>query len=162
MITIGIDPGPDGCGWVEYDTGARRVVGCDPCVPLAEAIRRLREAPLCVVAIERWQAGCSSVAQSSIVTIEWAAVLAHVAREAGHDVRWLYRRQVLTELDATGPGSRDALVRARLLEMHGGPGAVGTKRAPGPLYGMRAHCWPALGVLAAALTMIGREWGRHD
>ena len=64
----------------------------------------------------------------------------------------VYRREVLRALDVTGKGNRDSLVRQRLIEMHGGErrAAMGTKKAPGPLYGVSSHAWAALAVAVAA------------
>ena len=39
--------------------------------------------------------------------------------------------------------AKDANVRQALIDRFG---AVGTKRAPGRLYGVSSHCWAALGV----------------
>jgi hypothetical protein len=55
--------------------------------------------------------------------------------------------------------AKDANVRQALLDMfpRTGGGAVpqvGTKKEPGPLYGISTHAWPALGV---AITALGRE-----
>ncbi len=70
----------------------------------------------------------------------------------GCDVAWLYRREVLRGLDVTGKGNRDSLVRQRLIEIHGGDraSAVGTKKQPGPLYGVSSHAWQALAVAVVA------------
>jgi len=38
----------------------------------------------------------------------------------------------------------------------GGDGAVGTKKAPGPLYGVKTHMWSAL---AVAVVAAGRTGG---
>jgi len=43
-----------------------------------------------------------------------------------------------------------------MIEMHGGERAtaIGTKRAPGALYGVSSHAWQALGLaVAVAATM---------
>ena len=68
------------------------------------------------------------------------------------EVVWLYRREVLRGLDVTGKGNRDSLVRQRLIEMFGGDRktAQGTKKEPGPLYGVASHAWQALAVAVVA------------
>ena len=43
-----------------------------------------------------------------------------------------------------GLNAKKPQVRARLIELHGGVGAVGVKKKPGPLYGVTSHCWDAL------------------
>lgn len=57
------------------------------------------------------------------------------------------RRDVLKHV--TGKASRvgDKEVRRALIERWGGKDtAIGTKAAPGPLYGIKSHVWAALGV----------------
>ena len=79
-------------------------------------------------------------------------MLYQCASREGLEVVWLYRREILRVLDVTGKGNRDALVRQRLIEMHGGTrqAAQGLKKSPGPLYGVSGHAWQALAVAIAA------------
>lgn len=43
------------------------------------------------------------------------------------------------------PRAKDANIRQALIDRYGGKAkAVGTKKQPGPLYGIRSHCWAAL------------------
>ena len=81
------------------------------------------------------------------------------ARDCGLPVVMLYRREVLRELDVTGKGSRDVLVRQRMIEEHGGTkrAAVGVKAAQGPLYGIAGHAWQALGLAVAAAQQEERR-----
>jgi hypothetical protein len=52
--------------------------------------------------------------------------------------------------------AKDANVRRALLDRFGGKQkAVGTKKAPGPLYGIKSHCWAAL-----ALAVTYQEQAR--
>jgi Holliday junction resolvasome RuvABC endonuclease subunit len=151
VIVLGIDPGPETCGIALYDTEARAVASSHKALSVKqviEAIRRhgaAREVEL--VALERVQsygiAGSSLLRTSEVVGRLWQA-----AERESLPVRLLYRREILRALDVTGRGSRDALVRQRLLEIHGGTkqAAVGNKKAPGPLYGVASHAWAALAV----------------
>jgi hypothetical protein len=45
--------------------------------------------------------------------------------------------------------AKDANVRQALLDVYGGTQAKGTKKAPGPLHGMAADAWQALGLAVA-------------
>jgi len=147
-MILGIDPGPDLCGLVLYDPGPRRVVRSEKNIAVAGAIRDIDAAPAeTLVAIERVQSygisGSSLLRTSESVGRLWAA-----AERSNMSLRLIYRREVLRALDIAGKGSRDALVRQRLIEMHGGTrsAAIGTKGAPGPLYGVASHAWAALAV----------------
>ena len=158
-MILGIDPGPVTCGAVLYDETARRVSSSSSAAPVDEVLDHWLPAAwdaADVIAIERVQAqgvaGGDIIRTAEVVGRLWQATLDHGVDYGVVDVRLLYRREVLAALDVTGRGNRDALVRARLIEMHGGTkkAAQGTKKARGPLYGVSGHAWSALGVAVAA------------
>ena len=58
----------------------------------------------------------------------------------------VYRKDVKLHLCGQ-PRAKDANIRAALIDKFGGKDkAIGNKKAPGPLYGMSADVWAALGV----------------
>jgi len=153
MMILGIDPGPEHCGVVVYDTKARRADVSVKDMPVASALS----------AIERWSAGIDLVGiervqsygisgGSLLRTSETVGRLWQQAVLSDLPMLLIYRREVLKVLDVSGKGSRDALVRQRLIEMHGGTrrAAQGVKKDPGPLYGVSGHAWQALAVAIAA------------
>ena len=145
IITIGIDPGPTNCGLVVYDTERGRVLEAYKALSVDDALSRLEHLVCSHVAIERVQS--YGIAGGSLLrTAEVCGRLQQRALDEGHSVTLHYRREVLRALDVTGKGNRDSLGRHRLIEMHGGTreAAVGTKKAPGPLYGVSSHAWQAL------------------
>ena len=161
MIILGIDPGPTHCGVVLYDTEARRVKQSYKNNTVADALRQIEHRAsarmIDLVAIERVQS--YGIAGASLLrTAEVGGMLHRCAGREGLEVAWLFRREVLRGLDVTGKGNRDSLVRQRLIEMHGGDrvSAVGTKKKPGPLYGVASHAWAAL-----AVAVVGgmESWG---
>ena len=149
---LAIDPGPEACGVVLYAQG--RSVRSWPAMPVEEMLGAILEhAHMAdVVACERVQS--YGIAGASL--LRTAEVYGRV-QQAAHYARLpfvgLYRREVLAALDITGRGNRDALVRQRMIEMHGGSRAlaVGTRAQPGPLYGVTSHAWQALAVGVVAL-----------
>jgi len=158
---LGIDPGPTTVGLVEYADS--RVVGSASAMPVSDALTYIagfgrRGGPLGAVCIERVQsygiAGATLLATSEVV-----GRLQQHAIDFFSEPILLYRRDICSALQVTGKGSRDALVRQRLIEMHGGSRevAVGRKRSPGPLYGVAGHAWQALAVIMAAqaLGLVG-------
>jgi hypothetical protein len=152
---IGIDPGPVSCGVVVYDIDAERVLEAHKAMPVDDVLLRIRSGEFAEhVAIERFQATRMPMGTSSVETIRNAGRIEQCAREQGRgvSVSLHYRREVLRALDVTGKGNRDALVRARLIEAHGGSkeAAVGRKATPGPLYGVSGDAWAALAVAYAA------------
>lgn len=52
----------------------------------------------------------------------------------------------------------DSERRTALIRRFGGKSAIGTKKAPGPLYGVTGHCWSAL---AVAVTAWDREYAKQ-
>jgi len=55
--------------------------------------------------------------------------------------------------------AKDKNVRRALMDIYGGSGAVGTKKKPGPLYGIKTHLWSALAVAHTAWhrDILGKE-----
>ena len=151
MRILGIDPGPERCGVVVYCTTERRCIFAQVLDTEPLLCRRLKSLVVLhkveLVGIERVQsygiAGGSLLRTSEVVGRLWQSAIALKVA-----MRLVYRREVLSALDVSGKGSRDALVRARLLEMHGGTrsAACGKKASPGPLYGVASHSWAALAV----------------
>lgn len=158
MKVLAIDPGPEKCGLVIYDHMTRRVIlslNNEPVEAVLDRIAARAPGEYQLLACERVQS--YGIAGGSLLLT--AEVFGRIRQEAKHaDVPFagIYRREVLKSLDIAGRGNRDSLVRARLIEMHGGhrAAAVGKKAQPGPLYGVSGHAWQALGVAAVAPDFI--------
>lgn len=146
---IAIDPGPEHSGLVIYRTGAEpAVLFSEAKLTWAEVVKRLDLARSyeyydCCVICERVSAGAVS-GHHIIETAEVVGRVVQACEDRGLLVRLRYRREVLKALGVGGGASKDALVRQVVLELH--PGGVGTKKAPGPLYGVSSHAWQALGL----------------
>jgi hypothetical protein len=67
--------------------------------------------------------------------------------------RMVYRREVKEHLCGTDK-AKDPNVRQRLIDLIG---PKGTKRDPGPTYGVRSHAWAALGVAATVARLTDRK-----
>ena len=170
MIILGIDPGPTTCGVVVYDTVARRVLAAASTLDVRTALewaadRTPYDHTHDVVCIEQ----VMSTGQAGNDLLRTAEVCGRLYQRATDDstasVVLIPRRAVCSMLGITGKG-KDAQVRDVLIEMHGGSkrAAVGTKLAPGPLYGVSGHAWQALGVvkawtIAQALDAARSNWG---
>lgn len=63
--------------------------------------------------------------------------------------RLIYRKDVKLYLCGT-THAKDPHIRQALIDLIG---PQGTKKAPGPTYGVRSHAWAALGVAATALRL---------
>jgi len=161
---LGIDPGPETSGMVLYRlggparTGWGRVIRSRKDANLVELRAELAGGQVLAgtlhtfeVVLECTQAGPPSTAV--VKTTEVVGRLMEACDSRGLTWRAYYRREVLQALDCAKKGNKDALVRAALIELHGGTRqvAIGTKKNPGPLHGVSSHAWQALGVVAAHL-----------
>lgn len=147
MRIYAVDPGPTTSGVVLYSVTSRKVLMSDKALPNSDVLREVRALRSSIaVAVERVQA--QGIAGNDIMrTCEWSARFAQAALDSGHVLRWHYRREVCRHLDVSG-GGKDAQVRARCIELHGGDRrtAQGVKASPGPLHGVSGHAWQALGL----------------
>lgn len=65
-------------------------------------------------------------------------------------VRFVFRKDVKLHLCSNGH-AKDPNIRQALIDLLG---PQGTKKAPGPTYGVKSHAWAALGVAVTALAQI--------
>lgn len=151
MDIIGIDPGPTHSGVVVYDPSARVVRWAHSSVANSELRAALREwLADSVVLLERTSPGRMASGDLVRTSEQVGRIAEGLAGWTG--VVLVPRSWVLTCLHvAGGRGSRDAKVRARCIELHGGTAraAIGAKANPGPLYGVTGHAWQALGLVLA-------------
>lgn len=76
----------------------------------------------------------------------------------GGPVTKLKRPEIKHHLCHTVKGVTDAVIRQRLLDKFGGKEkAIGKKKSPGPLYGMRGDEWQALAVAVVWLEQHGQS-----
>ena len=146
MTILAIDPGTTESGWVLFD--GKRVLA-SAIYPNAEALVHL---------LRGWTAGADALAIEMIAsygmpvgrevfeTCVWIGRFQQAWR-APDEVRLVYRRDVKLHLCGS-PKAKDANIRQALIDKLG---PVGTKAAPGPLYGVKSHAWAALAVAVTAL-----------
>jgi len=146
MVIWGIDTGTEKSGVVLWGpvTGKIALASIDDNAALEKVL--LRQAGLNFedhIAIERITAqGRQWVGNETMQAIEWQARFERAAQQAGLTVRMIPRHEVRAHL-----GNDDSAIRATLIARWGGEAkAIGTKAAPGPLYGVKSHCWQALAV----------------
>lgn len=139
-----IDPGPTQSGWVLFDAGAVVQSGVDDNHELLPWVRHGQHAE--VLAIEMIASMGLSVGQSVFDTVRWIGRFQQAWRDP-EAVRLVYRHQVKTHLCGT-QRAQDTNIRQRLLDLLG---PQGTKRAPGPTYGVKSHAWSALAVAVTVL-----------
>lgn len=155
MIIIAIDPGTHASGYVEMD-GNGRIILADKEVPNEEVLNTMRTLwPGVAVAIEMmsFQGPSRMVGAETFETCVWIGRF----EEAAHPCKTalVTRSAVLKALGA----KNDSQVAFALRELYGGQKtAVGSKRAPGPLYGVSGHAWQALACGVVYLMGLDPAW----
>lgn len=145
-MIIGIDPGTDVSGVVLWDDVARKVVLAHPDLANAEVRAFLVEKWAGHrIAVEWIQAMGMPVGQEVFLTCRAVGRLEEIAAQRGQAIEYITRPTVKTRL-CGHPRAKDPNVRAALIDRLG---PVGTKKQPGPLYGVSSHAWSALAVAIA-------------
>lgn len=158
MLTLAIDPGPKASGAVLYDPDARQVLWADPAAPTRLLYDQLwiphPDLPWwgrdVLVLVERMRSQGQS-GNDLMTTAEVGGRLQQAALCGGHAVCLVTRTQVLVSLGclrkgAPGGKSRDSKVNAAVRALLG---PKGTKKAPGPTWGVTSHATQALGLALA-------------
>ena len=142
MIILAIDPGPERSAVVWWECEERRIVDY-ALAPNGE----LRDHILCTritegtghLAVEMIASYGMPVGREVFETCVW---IGRYIEAWGGPHTLIYRRQVKLHL-CDSARAKDGNVRQALIDR---VGPVGTKKAPGPCYGMRRDLWAALGV----------------
>lgn len=156
--TLAIDPGPEESGWCLMLEDTVVHSGVMPNSELLEYVQRnhFRINPT-RLAIEMIASYGMAVGREVFETCVWIGRF----MQAWHDpeaVHLVYRKQVTMHLCGTTKAN-DSNVRRAILDLFprnggGSTPQIGTKKKPGPLYGVATHAWPAIGV---ALTVQARQ-----
>jgi len=153
MRTIAIDPGNDYSAWCVLEQGKPTAFGKEPNSEVLVRLRRewspLDEADH--VAIEMIASYGMPVGREVFHTCLWIGRYIEAWERRQGKYRLVYRKDVKL-FHCQSVRATDANIRASLLDRYG-PGrdvAIGTKHAPGPLYGIKGDCWAALAVALTA------------
>jgi hypothetical protein len=144
MRVLAIDPGPTHSAWVRYDTDVRCVLDHDK--EENDAVRSsmgMMATRLECVAIERIASYGMPVGAEVFETCVWVGRFLECADQCySLPTELVFRRDVKLHLCGS-VRAKDANVRQALIDL---VGPRGTKKAPGPTYGIKADEWAALGV----------------
>lgn len=147
---LAIDPGPAESAWLIYDPSTRRPRAASK-VPNAALLSELPALAGSAdtglrrgVAIEMIASYGMAVGREVFETCLWIGrFMQAVSPEA---VRLVYRQEVKLHL-CRSARAKDANIRQALIDSIG---PRGTKKEPGPTYGLSGDCWSALGVAVTA------------
>ena len=152
-MLLAIDPGTERSAWVTYN-GLPRQFGIEENDELLDVLRHHdshgRLAGVDTVVIEKIESYGMAVGAEIFETVFWTGRFSQAALVP---VFRLPRREVKLQL-CDSVRAKDANVRQALIDRFG---PVGTKKDPGPLYGIKADIWAALGV---AVTFADQSGGR--
>jgi hypothetical protein len=152
-VILAIDPGPTESAFVLYDPATRRVADFgkwnNPALLSAVMCRKLDDVDLSMLrgasfmVVEMIASYGMPVGREVFETCMWIGRFVQ-AWNSPHDL--MYRSTVKLHL-CNSARAKDANVRAALIDAFGGKEkAMGSKRQPGPLYGVSGDVWAALGV----------------
>lgn len=140
MRILALDPGPEQTGFVLYDHGNHIA---ESGVDLNQNIlmRFGTYTGALTLAIEMIASYGMAVGKETFETCVWIGRFQQAWRNPDA-VRRVYRREVKLHL-CQSMRAKDTNIRQALIDRLG---PVGTKKNPGPLYGVSGHAWAALAV----------------
>lgn len=152
MNILAIDPGPEKSGVVMFGEG-RVLWSCEQ--ENEDLIRRLSELAGDEVrlVIEMVASYGMAVGKEVFDTCVWIGRFTQVAEESFgiFAVKHVFRKDIKMHL-CHSMRAKDANIRQALIDKHG---VVGTKKNPGPLFGISGHLWAALAVADYAADTMG-------
>lgn len=138
-----IDPGPKQSGWVVFEAGKVLGSGVDDNHDLLRWVQADQKSDSLV--IEMIAGMGMAVGQSTFDTCRWIGRFQQAWRDP-EAVRLVLRRDVKLHLCGDSR-AKDPNIRRALLDLLG---EQGTKKTPGPTYGVKSHAWSALAVAVTA------------
>lgn len=142
MRILAIDPGTTESGYCLFDGGRVFESGV---LSNIDMLTRVQQWPAAHLAIEMIASYGMPVGHEVFETVRWIGRFQQAWRDP-EAVRFVYRQDVKLHLCKT-PRAKDANVRQALIDLLG---PQGTKKEPGPTYGIKSHAWAALGVAVTA------------
>jgi len=157
MMILAIDPGPSTSGWVLYDSLARAVLESGSVTPTGQIVGICESGTTPegrefeAVACEMIASYGMAVGKEIFETCLQIGRMCH-AREMQLGTVLLVTRMQVKNFLCHNSRAKDANIRQALIDKFGD---VGTKKNPGPLFGVSSHAWAALGVAATASEVLG-------
>jgi len=152
-----VDPGTTESAWVELgESGLPVEFGKELHVMLLGRVQKLWTDDT-VLVIEMVASYGMPVGAEVFETCTWIGRFEQASRIGS---RRMTRAQVKSTLCHQTKGVNDAVLRQRVIDIYGGKEkAIGCKKTPGPLYGVKADVWQAL---ALAWAWRSSQLWNHD
>lgn len=149
-MILGVDPGTTESGFVVFAERGGGVVESGV-LPNPQMLERVANARYSHCAIEMIASYGMAVGREVFETCVWIGRYVQAWHQPDQ-VMLIPRLQVKVHLCGSAR-AKDPNIRQALLDLLG---PQGTKREPGPTYGVRSHAWAALGVAVTAAAIQGR------
>ena len=143
-LILAIDPGTTQSGWCIFDNKKVISAGVHDNAEMLRTIVQVRDFDW-TLAIEMVASYGMPVGREVFETVRWIGRFQQAWRDP-EAVRFVYRKDVKIHLCGSMK-AKDANIRQALIDKLG---PVGTKAAPGPLYGVKSHAWAAVAVAVTA------------
>jgi hypothetical protein len=143
MIVLGIDPGAEQSGWVLWD-GKRVIdksIDDNPYI-----LQQMQQGGYDRLAIECIRGYGQVVGNDTLIAAEW------VGRFDRDCTALLLPRKEIKRHLCGNTTSRDSDIRQALIDRIG---PQGSKKTPGPTFGIASHMWAALAVCVTAWDRLG-------
>ena len=158
-MILAIDPGTEQSAWVQMVGAAIKDSAIEQNKDLLERMREWQQGPEWQTSrlgpsmlIEKVESYGMAVGADVFETVFWTGCFCEAW---GHCER-IPRKDVKMALCGSMK-AKDANIRQAIIDRYGGKDkAIGKKKTPGPLYGVKSHIWSAL---AIAITWQIREGG---
>ena len=143
-MIFAIDPGTEQSGWVRYEGGRILDCGIDS---NEQILLKLLDARITDdLAVETMQANYAATVGAHVIgTLIWIGRFQQQWHRPASVL--LLSRQAIKQHVCGNVKANDAGVRQALIDKLGPPG---TKKKPGPTYGVTSHAWSALAVAVTA------------
>lgn len=145
---LAIDPGTTESGWCVFKGGTVLASGV---ATNGDVIEMVSGGLGDEMAIEMVASYGMAVGKEVFETVRWIGRFQQ-ARRNPDAVRLIYRKDVKLHLCGS-PRAKDANIRQALIDLIG---PQGTKKNPGPTYGVKSHAWAALAVAVTAKAKSAR------
>lgn len=147
---LAIDPGTTESGWCLYHT--ERGILDSGVKPNDLMLMEIGYMPTDVLALEMVASYGMPVGREVFETVRWIGRFQQKYRRP-EEVHLVYRKDVKLHLCGS-PRAKDQNIRQALIDLIG---PQGTKKQPGPTFGVKAHAWAALGVAVTAAHQLTTE-----
>ena len=165
MILLGIDPGTTESGWCVYDSDEKSVLNKgkmdNHC--FRNYLGLITRDEVDVIVYEMVACYGMSVGKDVFETVLWLGRFIETAKR--FKIERLYRKDVKIALCGS-MRAKDANIRQAIIDRFQASGGgktpqIGTKKNPGPLYGMSGDMWSAL-ALCIAYDVSVLEWREEE